>query len=71
MAEISAQKVVKVAICGIKCIDLTKEDLMSYFFIWQRSAAWKQLQKNNIKHLKNSKIVETKEPNTGWQNYYF
>ena len=42
MAGIDALKGIKVAICGIKCIDLTKrnyEDFRSFLYLLQKSAA--------------------------------
>ena len=45
VAGVGALKGVMVAICEIKCIDLTKEaiKILGVFFLWQKSAAWKQL----------------------------
>ena len=61
MAGIGALKGVKVAICGIKCIDLTKEAIkvLGAFFSYD-----KNLQLENVKY-------RTEESNTRGQNNYF
>ena len=50
LAGIGVLKGFKVRICGIKCIDLTKEAVKILWVLV--SAAWKLLYKNNIKYRK-------------------
>ena len=61
VARIGALKGIKVAICGIKCIDLTKEAIkvLGAFFSYD-----KNLQLENVKY-------RTEESNTRGQNNYF
>ena len=74
MADIGALNWVKVAICGIKCIDLTKEaiKILGVFFSYDKNL---QLENNFRKTILNIerilKMWRQRNLTTGGQNNYF